>query len=82
MKTAILNSQNGGLSAGDFAEARHEFQPRRWSAGSKSAGEREGWIEALDERRRLYEQRLIDLEFEHARALLGQGEHAATVDRI
>ena len=77
-ETAILNSQNGGLSAGDFTDARLEFAAAlgRWQ---ESPREREGWIEALDERRRLYEQRLIDLEFEHARAILGQGEHAATV---
>jgi len=36
-------------------------------------------MEALDERRRLYEQQLIDLEFENARAVLAHGEHAEVV---
>jgi preprotein translocase subunit SecA len=48
----------------------------RWQQNS---GEREGLMEALDERRRLYEQQLIDLEFENARAVLTNGEHAEMV---
>jgi preprotein translocase SecA subunit len=77
-ESAILNSQNGSSSSAEFSEAGQQFSAAlgRWQ---ESAAEREGWIEALDERRRLYEQRLIDLEFEHARAILRQGEHAATI---
>jgi preprotein translocase SecA subunit len=77
-EAAILNSQNGGLSSDEFTEARLEFAAAlgRWQ---ESPGEREGWIEALDERRRLYEQRLIDLEFEQARAILREGEHATKI---
>jgi preprotein translocase SecA subunit len=77
-EAAILNSQNGGVSSDEFTEARLEFAAAlgRWQ---ESPGEREGWIEALDERRRLYEQRLIDLEFEQARAILRQGEHATKI---
>src|SRR6185369_12671253 len=62
---------------GAFHQAPRSERPvQRWQDNS---AERDALIEALDERRRLYEQRLIDLEFEHARALLAQGEHAATV---
>jgi len=37
-------------------------------------------MEVLDEKRRLYEQCLIDLEFETARAVLSRGESAAVVN--
>jgi preprotein translocase SecA subunit len=77
-ESAILNSRNGDAPPVDFDEAKVDFTAalERWQENS---GERGDLIEALDERRRVYEQRLIDLEFEHARALLTQGEHAATV---
>ena len=77
-ETAITNAQNGDSPAADFDEAKIDFTAalERWQ---ENRGERDGLIEALDERRRLYEQRLIDLEFEHARLLLAQGEHAAMV---
>jgi len=77
-ESAILNSRNGNMPATGFEEAKNDFSAalERWQENS---AERDALIEALDERRRLYEQRLIDLEFEHARALLAQGEHAATV---
>ena len=79
-ETAILNARNGG--GGDvpenFEEARQEFSAalERWQ---RNSGEREGLMEALDERRRLYEQQLIDIEFENARTVLTDGEHAQTV---
>jgi preprotein translocase SecA subunit len=77
-ESAILNSRNGDAPPADFDEAKVDFTValERWQENS---GERGDLIEALDERRRVYEQRLIDLEFEHARALLAQGEHGATV---
>jgi preprotein translocase SecA subunit len=77
-ETAIVNARNGDSAPAGFDEAKDDFTAalERWQ---ENRGEREGLIEALDERRRLYEQRLIDLEFEHARLLLAQGEHAATV---
>ena len=77
-ESAILNSRNGDAPPADFDEAKVDFTMalERWQENS---GERGDLIEALDERRRVYEQRLIDLEFEHARALLAQGEHGATV---
>ena len=75
---AIMNARNGDVPPSDFDEAKADFTGAltRWQENS---GERGGLIEALDERRRLYEQRLIDLEFEHARDFLAQGEGAAMV---
>src|SRR5213594_1271875 len=79
-EAAILNARNGGawIAPEDFDEARQDFSAalERWQQNS---GEREGLMEALDERRRLYEQQLIDLEFENARAVLTDGEHAEMV---
>src|ERR671923_303648 len=77
---AILNARNGGPrnAPEDFEEARQDFSAalERWQQNS---GEREALMEALDERRRLYEQHLIDLEFENARAVLTNGQHAGVV---
>src|SRR5688572_5508139 len=77
-ETAIVNARNGDSPPAGFDEAKNDFTAaiERWQ---ENRGERDGLIEALDERRRLYEQRLIDLEFEHARLLLAQSEHAETV---
>ena len=36
-------------------------------------------MEALDEKRRSYEQSMIDFEFASALSVLAMGEHAATV---
>jgi len=80
LEAAILNSRNGdaGETPTDFEEARQDFSAalERWQ---QNGGERQGLMEALDERRRLYEQQLIDLEFENARAVLAHGEHAEVV---
>ena len=77
-ESAIVGARNGDSTSAEFEEAKLEFAAalERWQQHS---GERDGMIEALDERRRLYEQRLIDLEFENARALLARGERAALV---
>jgi len=77
-ESAILASRNGAVAPEDFDEAKSSFTAAldRWQ---ESSGERAGMIEALDERRRLYEQRLIDVEFDNARALLAEGESAAIV---
>jgi preprotein translocase SecA subunit len=79
-EAAILNARNGGAGDApeDFEEARQDFSAalERWQQNS---GEREALMEALDERRRLYEQHLIDLEFESARTVLTDGEHAEMV---
>src|SRR6266550_404237 len=80
LEAAVLNasSDTDPETASEFAEARDGFTAalERWQQNN---GEREALIEALDEKRRIYEQRLIDLEFENARAVLAQGEHAAVV---
>jgi preprotein translocase SecA subunit len=77
-ESAILNTRNGDAPPADFDEAKVGFTAalERWQGNGSERGD---LIEALDERRRLYEQQLIDLEFEHARAFLAQSEHAATV---
>jgi len=77
-ESAILACRNGDATPAEFDEAKLEFTTalERWQENS---GERAGLIEALDERRRLYEQRLIDLEFDNARAVLAQGENAPMV---
>ena len=78
-ESAITSARNGDSPPADFDEAKIDFTAalERWQ---ENGAERGALIEALDERRRLYEQRLIDLEFEQARALLAQGEFAATVN--
>ncbi len=79
-ETAVLAQSNGAAAAGaaEFGEARDEFSAAlaRWQ---QNGGERAAWVEALDEKRRVYEQRLIDLEFDSARALLAGGEHGTLV---
>jgi hypothetical protein len=63
----------------EFVEAREEFEAtlERWH---QKAEERNGLIDFLDEKRRVYEQRLIDLEFDRAKAVLAHGEIAASVE--
>src|SRR5258706_5415389 len=79
-ETAVVNSQNGNGTdeVAEFAEAQADFSAtlELWQ---QKRGEREGLMEALDEKRRVYEQRLIDLEFAHALAALADGEHAPSV---
>jgi preprotein translocase subunit SecA len=78
LETAILAARNGDAAPGDFAEAKLDFTAalERWQENS---GDRAGLIEALDERRRVYEQQLIELEFDNARALLAAGENSSVV---
>ena len=73
------NQASGAQLPEAFEEARRDFTEalERWQ---QKNGERESWVEALDEKRRLYEQQLIDLEFESARVVLAQDEHAAIVN--
>ncbi|HXG51612.1 MAG TPA: preprotein translocase subunit SecA [candidate division Zixibacteria bacterium] len=61
-----------------FDEARREYADaiERWQGKN---GDRADLVEALDERRRNYEQRINDLEFEQALAALRQGEEAELV---
>ncbi len=78
LERAVVGARDGDSAPAEFEEAKLEFAAalERWQENS---GDRDGLIEALDERRRLYEQRLFDLEFENARAVLGRGEHATVV---
>ena len=66
------------LSA-DFAEVKQDFAAtlERWQ---QNTAERPLLMEALDEKRRLYEQRLIDLEFDTARAVIAKGEDASVAN--
>jgi preprotein translocase SecA subunit len=77
------------LAAGDavsgeprraFEEARQSFDAHlgRWQQENGKRGE---IMEALDEQRRNYEQRVNDYEFIVANGLLSRGEHAAEVAR-
>jgi preprotein translocase SecA subunit len=65
----------GADPRGAFEEARQEFSEYidRWQ---QKNGERQVMVEALDEKRRNYEQRANDFEFEQARVALTRGEHA------
>jgi preprotein translocase SecA subunit len=81
LESAILEAEAdlGAELAAEFSESKREFGEilERWQ---ESNGERPVLMEALDDKRRLYEQRLIDLEFDAARAFLSRGELAAIVD--
>jgi preprotein translocase SecA subunit len=74
-EVALLS--NGASSADElFEEVRQEFRESidRWQENN---GARQEMMEALDDRRRSYEQRLIDLEFERTLEHLAQGEQAS-----
>ncbi|MBF8254949.1 MAG: protein translocase subunit secA, partial [Deltaproteobacteria bacterium] len=77
-ESALLEDGNGRPAPSDeeFAEARRDFTEAiaRWQ---QNVGEREAIVEALDEKRRNYEQRILDLEFLTALSSLAEGEHAA-----
>ncbi len=79
-ETAVLNSQNGqGTdSAAEFGEAKDDFSATLEIWQEKS-NEREALMEALDEKRRAYEQRLGDFEFATALILLADGPHEPKV---
>ncbi len=80
METALLQSSNGKASDvyQAFDEARGEFGEaiHRWQQKDDGRGD---LVDALDEKRRNYEQRVSDLEFETTLALLGEGENAGLV---
>jgi hypothetical protein len=80
LESALLQSFNGNDSEAydAFEEARQEFTEylQRWQ---QTAGERPALSEALDEKRRNYEQRVADFEFEVALAVLSLGEHGNIV---
>ncbi|MBM4262083.1 MAG: preprotein translocase subunit SecA [Deltaproteobacteria bacterium] len=75
-----LLSDNGSVEGLDaaFAEARQEFDQalEQWQQRN---GDRSQFAEVLDDKRRNYEQRAIDMEFDKALATLADGEHAELV---
>jgi preprotein translocase SecA subunit len=75
-EAALFDSQSG--SGAEFAEAKDDFSATL-DLWQEQRGERESLMEALDEKRRSYEQRLIDFEFASALKVLADGEHAAMV---
>ena len=79
-ETAVLNAQNGNGAAAptEFAEAKDDFSTAL-EIWQQKKGERELLMEALDEKRRSYEQRLIDFEFITALNVLADGPHETTV---
>jgi preprotein translocase SecA subunit len=72
----LLLESNGGGVDNEFEDERQKFGELidRWQMKN---GEREHLIEALDDQRRNYEQRLIDLEFERTLERLAEGENAS-----
>jgi preprotein translocase SecA subunit len=72
----LLLGNGSGVPDELFEEVRHEFSEtiERWQAKN---GERQQMVELLDDRRRSYEQRLIDLEFEKTLEYLAEGENEA-----
>ena len=79
-ESAVFNSQNGNGAEipPDFAATREGFNLTIELWQEKGA-QREELMEALDEKRRSYEQSLIDFEFASALNVLAVGEHAETV---
>ncbi len=71
---------NGSNGADElFEEVRQEFSEsiERWQERN---GDRHHIVEVLDDRRRSYEQRLIDLEFERTLEHFAGGEYAALAE--
>jgi preprotein translocase SecA subunit len=74
-----IHDGDGTEPRADFEEARQDFGEyiNRWQ---QKNGERQAMVEALDEKRRNYEQRVNDFEFEQALSVLARGEEAALVN--
>jgi preprotein translocase SecA subunit len=74
-----IHDGDGTEPHADFEEARQDFSEyiNRWQ---QKNGERQAMVEALDEKRRNYEQRVNDFEFEQALSVLARGEEAALVN--
>jgi len=76
----LLDTDDAGADYSDdtFKGARQDFDEtiNRWQHKN---GDRDSLVDALDEKRRNYEQRVLDLEFEKALAALAHGEDAALV---
>jgi preprotein translocase SecA subunit len=74
-ESVLLGNGSNGADAA-FEAVRQEFSEciERWQ---EKNGERQHLVERLDDRRRSYEQRLIDLEFEKTLEHLAGGEYAS-----
>jgi preprotein translocase SecA subunit len=81
LETSLLQARdgNGGDTNEAFEAARQDFSQciNRWQ---QKNGERQELVEILDEKRRNFEQRANDFEFDRTLLTLGSGEHAALVD--
>jgi preprotein translocase SecA subunit len=79
LEAAVLEAGTGGSEGRRaFEEAREAFSETlaRWQQGD---GERQNLLEALDEKRRNYEQSVNEYEFAVTGAVLSRGPHAALV---
>ncbi|MDH3443964.1 MAG: preprotein translocase subunit SecA [Deltaproteobacteria bacterium] len=72
---SLLSGTNGSGNDEAFEEVRQQFSEsiERWQ---QKNGDRQDMLEVLDDRRRNYEQRLIDLEFEKALEQLAESDFA------
>src|SRR5215467_9559192 len=81
LEEALLQTRNGddGDTNEAFEEARRDFSDciNRWQ---QKNGERQELLDTLDEKRRNYEQRANDFEFDRALLALMQGDHATLVN--
>ena len=81
LEASLLQARDGdsGDTNETFEEARQDFSDciNRWQ---QKNGERQELLETLDEKRRNYEQRANDFEFDRALLVLGQGDYASLVD--
>ena len=80
---AVLAHDGGGASGAqrEFREASKDFSTfvERWQGAD---GQRPQLLEAIDDSRRLYEQRLEEYEFVLTRSVVSQGEDAALVQEF
>jgi preprotein translocase SecA subunit len=80
IETSLLQTAGGddGNLSEAFEEARQDFGEciKRWQ---QKNGERQELLETLDEKRRNYEQRINDFEFDRALLALTHGEYAPLV---
>ena len=79
LEASLLKEEDAAAESREvFAEARKSFSDAlaRWQ---ETDGERSDLLEALDEKRRNYEQRINDYESAVTNAVLSRGEHAPMV---
>jgi preprotein translocase SecA subunit len=80
-EASLFVSNDGATTESEqsFQEAREDFAEfiDRWQ---QKNGDREAMVEALDDKRRNYDQRILDLEFDKSLAALSKSEHAELVN--